>query len=106
MTDMLVKLYDVKDDWSFLTEQAKKGVVIRKPSSSEKHHVVTWVRENFSEAWASETEMAMSNRPIYCFVAIQEQRLIGFACYDAVALGFFGPTGVGEHSRCQGTAPP
>jgi len=45
----------------------------------------------------------MSNQPMTCFIAIQEGQLIGFSCYDATALGFFGPTGVEESHRGKGT---
>lgn len=105
MTDMLVKLYEIEDDWTFLSEQAKQGIAIRKPIGPEKYYVIDWIREKFSEheGWDSETDMALSNRPITCFVAIREQKLIGFACYDASALGFFGPTGVDEPYRRKGT---
>jgi predicted N-acetyltransferase YhbS len=47
--------------------------------------------------------MAISNRPITCFIAIQDEKMIGFGCYDATALGFFGPTGVAEEHRGKGT---
>jgi GNAT superfamily N-acetyltransferase len=103
MPDMLVKLYEIKDDWSFLAEQEKRGIIIRKPIGPEKHLVIDWVREKFSDGWASEIDMALANRPITCFIAIRNQRLIGFACYDATALGYFGPTGVDEAYRGQGT---
>ena len=103
MTDMLVKLYEIKDDWSFLAEQEKVGVVIRKPIGPEKHLIIEWVKEKFSDAWASETDTALSNRPVTCFLAIHHENLIGFACYDATALGFFGPTGVEEAYRGKGT---
>ncbi len=103
MTDMLVKLYEIKDDWSFLFEQEKLGVTLRKPIGTEKRFIIDWVKEKFGEAWTSEADMALSNRPITCFVAIQNQTLIGFACYDATALGFFGPTGVDEECRGKGT---
>jgi hypothetical protein len=86
MPDMLVKLYEIKDDWSFLAEQEKRGIIIRKPIGPEKHLVIDWVKEKFSDGWASEVDMALSNRPITCFVAIHNQALIGFACYDATAL--------------------
>jgi hypothetical protein len=102
MTDMLVKLYDLPQDWAFLTEQAQQGVTIRKPIGPEKHYIVDWVRSNFSEVWASETDVAISNRPMSCFVALKDKTLLGFACYDATALGFFGPTGVLERERGQG----
>ncbi len=103
MPDMLVKLYDLPDDWSFLQAQAAKGIAIRKPIGPEKHLIEEWVKDHFSGAWSSEVDMALSNRPITCFIAIQGEKMIGFACYDATALGFFGPTGVAAESRGQGT---
>lgn len=103
MTDMLVKLYDLQDDWNFLATQAAQGVTLRKPIGPEKHLVVDWVRDHFGDGWASETDMALSHRPVTCFVACQGRTLIGFACYDATALGFFGPGGVAERYRGQGT---
>ena len=103
MSDMLVKLYELEDEWSFLSEQKKLGITIRKPIGPEKHLIVDWVREKFSDAWASETDIAISNRPMSCFVAIRDGTLIGFACYDATALGFFGPIGVEESCRGRGT---
>ena len=97
--DMLVKLYDLQDDWSFLNAQKQQGITIRKPIGPEKHLVLEWVRANFSDYWASEAEVAMFNSPRTCFVAIEENRFIGFSCYDATALGMFGPIGVAESCR-------
>ncbi len=102
MTDLLVKLYELNDDWAFLSEQANQGITIRKPLGPEKHFLVDWVRETFEAGWASEMDMALSNRPISCFVAIHNQTPIGFACYDATALGFLGPMGVDESYRGKG----
>jgi GNAT superfamily N-acetyltransferase len=103
MPDMLVKLYDLPDHWTFVAEQAAQGVTLRKPIGPERRLVADWVREHFSEAWASETEQAFANRPVSVFIAIQDGGVIGFACYDATALGFFGPIGVAEAHRGQGT---
>ena len=103
MTDMLVKLYDLRDDWNFLSTQAARGVTLRKPIGLEKHLVIDWVKDRFGAAWASETDVALSHQPITCFVACQDHALIGFACYDATALGFFGPGGVAEQYRGHGT---
>ncbi|MCC7189363.1 MAG: GNAT family N-acetyltransferase [Anaerolineales bacterium] len=102
MTDMLVKLYDFQPDRDFLTKPAAHGVVIRKPIGPEQHLIVDWVRDNFEDGWASEMDVALSNRPVTCFIACRGEALIGFACYDATALGFFGPGGVVEDSRGQG----
>jgi GNAT superfamily N-acetyltransferase len=103
MPDMLVKLFELEDDWSFIAEQKARGILIRKPIGSERHLVADWVKNRFNAGWASEVEMAFSNRPLSCFVAIQNEVLIGFACYDATALDYFGPTGVAELARGQGT---
>ena len=103
MPDMLVKLYDLKDDWSFLREQREQGITIRKPIGPEKHWLQEWVRLRFGDAWSSEADMAMSNRPVSCFLATKDKAIVGFACYDATALGFFGPIGVDESFRRRGT---
>lgn len=107
MPDMLVKLYQVPDDWSFIQQQESLGVTIRKPLGVEKFKVVEAVRAEFGEPWASETDSTFSNRPISSFIAVQKgpqgNEMIGFACYDATALGLFGPTGVRPDCRGRGT---
>ncbi len=103
MADMLVKLYELGDDWGFLAQQAQLGITIRKPLGPEKHLIVRWVETQFAPGWASEMDRACSNRPVSSFIAIQNQALVGFACYDATALGFFGPMGVSESCRGRGT---
>jgi GNAT superfamily N-acetyltransferase len=103
MPDMLVKLYNLQNTWDFISEQKILGIEIRKPVGPEKRLVVKWVEENFFYAWAGETDVAISNKPITCFIAIKERKLIGFSCYDATALGYFGPTGVQKAFRGKGT---
>ncbi len=103
MSDMLVKLYELQNDWAFLSEQNDYGIIIRKPIGPEKYIIVDWIRKNFNDAWASEAEISFSNRPMSIFVAIQEDRILGFSCYDATALGLFGPIGVEESFRGKGT---
>jgi hypothetical protein len=103
MSDMLVKLYEIQDDWVFLNEQAAHGVTLRKPIGPEKRHVIDWVSTHFGDAWASEADAALARQPVTCFIALHRATLIGFACYDATALGFFGPGGVAEPFRGKGT---
>ena len=64
--------------------------------------VTDWIKERFSVWWASEATVAFSRQPPSCFVAVKDGKLIGFACYDATARGFFGPTGVDEAARGDG----
>ena len=102
MTDMLVKLYNLPESGPSISDLIPPEIKIRKPLGSEKSLIVQWVRENFGEFWASETDIAFSRLPISCYIAQQDQKLVGFACYDAAALGYFGPTGVAEAFRGKG----
>ncbi len=107
MPDMLVKLYEIPEDWAFLARQRQLGITIRKPLASEYTLILDWVRIEFGEAWAAETGRALANQPATCFIAARQAQegyeMIGFACYDSAALGMFGPTGVREDCRGQGT---
>ena len=51
---------------------------------------------------ASEVALALSQQPPTVLIAVEGQTLVGFACYDASARGFFGPTGVDEAARGRG----
>ena len=103
MTDMLVKLYDLPPLTPVLEAQTQKNIHIRRVIAPEKHIVVAWVQEHFSDYWGSETETAFHQQPASCFIATRENDLLGFGCYDTTARGFFGPTGVHEAARGQGT---
>jgi hypothetical protein len=102
MNDMLVKLYDIPDDWSFIGKMEEQEITVRKPIGPEHQLIVRWVKEKFNPAWSSETQNSLANRPVSCFVAIKDKKMIGFACYDATALGYFGPTGVQGGFRKKG----
>ncbi len=100
--DMLVKLYDLKNDQCYMSALTEQGIEIRKPIGSEKHDLLRWVGDNFSPGWSSELDTALSNRPVSCFIAQHETSILGFGCYDATALGFFGPVGVLQDARGKG----
>lgn len=102
MPDLLVKLYELPPLESVLSRQQAAGVVIRRALAPEKHIVSQWVRDKFEAGWASECEAGFAQQPVSCFVAVEAERLIGFACYDATCKGFFGPTGVDESCRGRG----
>jgi GNAT superfamily N-acetyltransferase len=103
MPDMLIKLYNLEDDWSLVVGQKEYGITIRKPIGSETHLIADWVSKHFGAGWAAETDVAVSSKPRSCFVAVKASQIIGFACYDATALGFFGPVGVSPPHRNKGT---
>lgn len=102
MQDMLVKLYALPDHSGLMQKLAKEGIDIRRPLAAEKSITVDWVRSIYGTGWASEAEVSFSYQPISCFIAIQENRIIGFACYDSCYRNFFGPTGVEESLQGKG----
>ena len=100
MMDLLVKLYALPH--AAADEALAGDVQIRRAFAAEKGIVRRWIAQRFGDRWASESEAAFARSPIACFVAIADNELAGFACYDATARGFFGPFGVGETLRRRG----
>jgi ribosomal protein S18 acetylase RimI-like enzyme len=95
---MLIKLYPA----DALAPPAVPGAVIRKPTGPEHTAVTQWVATQFGTGWASEVQVALGNRPVTLWLATREAALLGFACFDATARGFFGPIGVDSAVRSQG----
>ncbi len=100
MTDLLVRLYDLP---AFDAEPlAAAGVTIRRPLAPELHIVLDWIGAHFAKGWVAEASVALHQQPPTIFIAVREREILGFACYDATARGFFGPTGVAETARGKG----
>ncbi|MFN4194977.1 MAG: GNAT family N-acetyltransferase [Thermosynechococcus sp.] len=102
MTDMLVKLYDLAVDWPAVMAHQQQGIHYRQPLGAEVDAIVQWVGDRFSAGWRSEVAVALRQRPPRGLIAVQEGDLLGFACYDAAALGLFGPMAVAEPHRGRG----
>ena len=98
MPDMLVKLYNMPEikEEKWLLE---KGITINRAMALDKTAVLDFVKSHFFDNWADECEKAIFNQPSSCYIAVKDGGIIGFACYDATALGVFGPTGVMESAR-------
>jgi predicted N-acetyltransferase YhbS len=101
MSDLLVRLYDLP---VFEAEEKVRsaGIVVRRAMSYERHVVLEWIGRHFSRHWVSEAALGLSQQPTTTYVATRNGELLGFACYDTTAKGFFGPTGVDEAERGQG----
>lgn len=100
MPDMLVKLYHLPP---IDKEQMKRGnYQIRRAMAPDKFQVVEWVKEHSGIYAAGECDVSFSHTPISCFIAAREEKIIGYACYDATAPDFFGPTAVSEEERGKG----
>ncbi|MDK1375923.1 MULTISPECIES: GNAT family N-acetyltransferase [unclassified Sinorhizobium] len=99
MPDMLVRLYALPERRA---SRLGPGISIRRAMAAERRVVLAWIEERFGAGWAGEAEAAFSSTPTRIHVAVHEKRIVGFACHDVTALGFFGPTGVDEAMRGQG----
>lgn len=99
LCDMLVPLFCIADPGPSLTRLARLGIEVRRAMSREEGTLTAWVGENFSHGWASECRVAMSRIPPSCFLALQQDEILGFACFEAAHKGFFGPMGVKENHR-------
>lgn len=99
MIDMLVRLYDLPESQDLYAKVAESGVILRRPGAYELHLVQDFVREHFSPKWVSEIQVGFSRQPVACFIATKDKEILGFACYETTAKGYFGPTGVAESAR-------
>lgn len=100
MADLLIRLYDLPAyDHAPV---ARQGVTIRRALPPERAIVCDWVELYFSRHWRSEVEVGFSHQPVDVWIAVENDELIGFACSDVTARGFFGPTGVAETARGRG----
>jgi GNAT superfamily N-acetyltransferase len=100
--DMLVKLYELKRDAALDERMTSQGVTIRRVLVPELPALTSWIEPRFGAGWAAEATAANMRQPTTCFIAIQSGELIGFACHEATAKGFFGPTGVDQAARGKG----
>jgi hypothetical protein len=88
--DMLVDLYQpiIKE-----LETPYEIIRVLSPSSDK---VLDFIETHFSKGWVSEAKAGLYKNHPTCFIARDEGKIIGFACYDATAKAYFGPTGVDE----------
>ena len=94
MQDMLVNLLELPDSHPLMDELAQEGIVIRRALAPDKKLICEFVERTFGLPAVGEAEACFAHQPITLYVATDHDQLIGFACYEATALNFFGPTAV------------
>ncbi|MEM7717444.1 MAG: GNAT family N-acetyltransferase, partial [Cyanobacteria bacterium P01_A01_bin.68] len=77
----------------------KQDITIRRAIAPEKATILAWVEAQFNTCWMSECDVAFKNSPPSCWIAVENQQIIGFACYESTCKNFFGPIGIGESAR-------
>lgn len=96
--DMIASLYNlpkinVRDD-----------IKLHKAFVSDLDQICEFVDREIPEhlGWKKEILYAITQSPIKVVLATKDNELLGFACYDSSAKGFFGPIGVKKDKRNQG----
>lgn len=108
MKDLLVNLYDKKNDFPFLLKKLEEtlpdlaGTEVSPAQKEEKDRTLGFVKAYYEENWVRECEEAFSNEEITCYLARRDGQIIGFACYDATAKGYFGPVGLLPEGKKKG----
>ena len=90
MADMLVNLYELPEIGKVKDETIK----IHRVLPPDAYKLKKFAEEYFNLEWVGEVEAALSRPNPTCFVAMRNNEVLGFACFDATAPGMFGPTGV------------
>lgn len=99
---MLVPLYKLSPADDGLARLRSQGVVVRRAFPFELSRTRRFIQTHFGEGWADEAEATFARQPITCWIAVEEKKIVGFACVESTARGFFGPTGVAESQRGRG----
>lgn len=102
MPDMLVNLLQIDDYHDVLEGLKEEGIEVFRALAPDKYRITEWVKKHSSINAAGECDVCFSNHPVSCFVAAKGSEIVGYACYDATAPDFFGPTKVSESYQGKG----
>ena len=85
-----------------LTVLAGSGFAFSRPAASEQAEVAAWIVAEFGHGWRLSADVAFTQPSPTLWICRQAGRILGFAAYDAVHPGCFGPTGVLAAQRGHG----
>ena len=102
MPDMLVSLVTIPPLGGMLDKLRDQGITIRRANPWERSKVLGFIAAHFGDGWVGETEVALAKQPVTCFVAMDGEKVIGFADYECTRKDYFGPTGVDPAYRGKG----
>jgi len=102
MPDMLVNLLRLPHEQPLIQRLEQQNIQIRRALAPDKLRIVSWVQQNSGISAAGECDVCFSRLPVSCFIATRGAKMIGYACYNAIAPDFFGPTRVQDADREHG----
>ena len=91
--DMIVGLYNLPQ------VEISKTIRIKRAFVGDKEEILEFVKKNFQKNWVYEVEHALMESVSKCYIATEDGEILGFACFDSSAKGFFGPIGVDPARR-------
>lgn len=100
--DLLLKLYEIRDDPEIMERIEKQGIRIKRVMPMNITAVYNFIRDRFALSWADECLPAMLNGD--CYVAVRDHELLGFIAVDVPSKDFLGPIGVIPSERHKGIA--
>lgn len=91
--DMIVNLKDLPEI------KISDSIKIKRAFVGDKEAILSFIDKNFQKTWVCEAEHALMADVSKCFIATENGEILGFACYDSSAKGFFGPIGILKERR-------
>ena len=81
--DMITNLYRLPK-----LKDRKDTIQIKRAFAGDKGAILNFIKSNFSDSCVYEAEHAIMQEVPKCFSAVEDKKVIGFACYDSSAKGF------------------
>lgn len=91
--DMIVNLCNLPE------MKISSNIKIKRAFVGDKDAILSFVEKYFQKNWVYEVEHSLMEEMSKCFIATEGGKILGFACYDSSAKGFFGPIGVEPERR-------
>lgn len=80
----------------------ESGVHIKRAFIGDLPAIEDFIRAHFNQGWVYEMQRSIFQDAGKCYIATENRQVIGFACFDSSAKGFFGPLGVHPEARHRG----
>ena len=100
--DMLVRLYDLPEIEPIMKKMEAEGITIERAFPPNRMHIVNWVKEHSGVYGAGEAECCFKGKSPTMFIASRGNEILGYACYNATAPDYFGPTRVLDEEQGKG----
>lgn len=102
MPDMLVHLLKLPTFDELEQRLKSEGISVFRALTPDKIRIIDWVKTHSSSNAAGECDACFARVPVSCYLAARGKDIIGYACYDATAPNFFGPTRVLDSEQGKG----